>query len=468
MTSNGFLPNAPLSHRITDNLAFSSPLFGAIKELLKNPYDRDTNPEGIFNLGVAENRLLHHKLEPYVRSKASVVRRQFCYGLDPAGSPRFRGLIADLINRNFSPVRPVQADHVTVHNGTSSAIDIFAFATCDVGEGILVAAPCYGGFGIDVQMRAKAQLIPVPMTVDQMLDPTEHVRCLALAYARAITNDIEVRAIIVCTPHNPLGVSYSHPLMEAILRFASERNLHVLSDEIYALSTFHNEFKALGNAVADVRAYEALALRSRAVDSENHGFCSVLSLPNLADLIDPSLVHVIHGMSKDFCMNGMRVGYLVSPWNPRLIAAVRTVSNFSWGSAMTEDLMVELFSDVPWLQGFIDENRQALAQAYAHTARFLMRYSIPYIPSRAGHFVWIDLRQFCTARSPTTANGNGHSVCTPDQEKALFKRLIDHKVYVTLGQAFSAQESGWFRLTFTLPLDDMNLGLSRLAEALGV
>ncbi|KAJ1977421.1 hypothetical protein H4R34_003585 [Dimargaris verticillata] len=468
MVSNGPLPTAPLSHRITSNLAFSSPLFNGIRELLKNPYDRDTNPDGILNLGVAENRLLHHKLESFVRSKAYLTRRQFCYGLDPAGSPRFRGLIADLINRNFSPVWPVQADHVTVHNGTSSAIDIFAFATCDVGEGILVAAPCYGGFGIDVQMRAKAQLIPVPMTVDQMLNPAEHVRCLAQAYTDAITNGIAVRAMIVCTPHNPLGVSYSRPLMEAILHFASERNLHVLSDEIYALSTFNNEFKALGHSVADVRAHEALAPHNRTVSSENHTFCSVLSLPNLADLIDPSLVHVIHGVSKDFCMNGMRVGYLVSPWNPQLIAAVRTVSNFSWNSAMTEDLMIEIFSSVQWFQGFIDENRQALAQAYAHAARFLVRHRIPYIPSRAGHFVWIDLRQFCTANSSATTNGHGFLACTPEQEKVLFKRLIDHKVYVTLGQAFSAQESGWFRLTFTLPLDDMNLGLSRLAKALGV
>lgn len=88
--------------------------------------------------------------------------------------------------------------------------------------------------------------------------------------------------------------------MIKILKFASTHSLHVIFDEVYGLSTFDN--------------------------SNFEPFTSILSLPDIESYIDPQLVHVIYGMSKDFCMNGLRLGFIVDQYNLDLRSAV-TISS---------------------------------------------------------------------------------------------------------------------------------------------
>lgn len=89
--------------------------------------------------------------------------------------------------------------------------------------------------------------------------------------------------------------------IKAIAAFCAKYGLHYLSDEIYAMSVFDN------------RAYP-----------EATKFSSVLSI-DLTGIIDLLLVHVLYGMSKDFCGNGLRLGTLHSR-NPALRAAVMGIA----------------------------------------------------------------------------------------------------------------------------------------------
>lgn len=95
---------------------------------------------------------------------------------------------------------------------------------------------------------------------------------------------------------------YSRQDLETFLDFASMHNLHLISDEIYALSSF-----------------------SHLIDTSTQDpFQSILSL-NYKDFIDPSLVHVIYGMSKDFAVNGFRVGFIIDQFNePLRLALLRS------------------------------------------------------------------------------------------------------------------------------------------------
>ncbi len=74
--------------------------------------------------------------------------------------------------------------------------------------------------------------------------------------------------------------------LRQIASFCGQHKLHLISDEIYANSVFENP---------------------KAPDPVP--FTSVLSL-DLADRIDPRLLHVAYGASKDFCSNGLRLGML--------------------------------------------------------------------------------------------------------------------------------------------------------------
>lgn len=79
-----------------------------------------------------------------------------------------------------------------------------------------------------------------------------------------------IKAILICNPHNPLGRAYSASTLGALLDLASRFNVHLISDEIYALSTF--------------------PVTGREIEK----FTSVLSLET--ERLD--LVHVLYGMSK--------------------------------------------------------------------------------------------------------------------------------------------------------------------------
>ncbi|KAJ1972368.1 hypothetical protein H4R35_004717 [Dimargaris xerosporica] len=460
MTGPSAPTTAPLSKRLMDNAMFVSPLLDGIIAYAQNPFDREKNPKGIINLGMSENRLLHDRLEPFVHSKMQVSRRHFCYGMDPLGPRELRQALATMINQHFHPFSQIQPEHLTVHNGTTSVIDIFAFSTCDAGEGILVATPSYGGFELDTQVRAKAHLIPARTTMEQMLDADQHVAHLATAYDQAVADGIIVRAMIICNPHNPLGVCYPRALLERLLQFAGERNLHVLSDESFALSCYNDALKAKDGVAAEVLAHEAGSPYSAWVDQT---FTSVLAIDTLQDLIDPSLVHIVHGASKDFSMNGMRVGYLISPWNPTLLQALQTVAIFTWNAQLVEDLMTQIFTETQWINAYVNDNRVVLAKAYLRMAQFLIKHNIPYLPARAGHSIWVDLRQFCHKEE-----GHSSTECTLAMEKGLWQRMIQGGVFSVMGLAFQSEEHGWFRLTFTIAPEDLELALARLVTILGL
>ncbi|KAJ1973982.1 hypothetical protein H4R34_004891 [Dimargaris verticillata] len=458
MTGTNASTTAPLSKRLMDNTAFVSPLLDGIIAYAQNAFDREKNPKGIVNLGMSENRLLHDRLEPFVQSKLQVHRRHFSYGMDPLGPRELRQALASMINQHFNPFIQIQPEHLSVHNGTTSVIDIFAFSACDAGDGILVATPSYGGFELDTQVRAKALLIPVRTTMEQMLDADQHVAQMVKAYDQAVADGITVRAMILCNPHNPLGVCYPRAMLERLLQFAGERNLHVLSDESFALSCYNDALKAMDGAAAEVLAHEAASPYSAWVDQT---FTSVLAIDTLRDLIDPSLVHIVHGASKDFGMNGMRIGYLISPWNPTLLQALLTIALFTWNSQLMEDLMTQIFADSKWINTYVAASHVALAKAYTRMAQFLIKYKIPYMPARASHSIWMDLRQFCHR-----PEGHNSTECTLAMEKDLWQRMIQGGVFAVMGQAFQSQEHGWFRLSFTLAPEDLELALARLETTL--
>ncbi|RKP39717.1 pyridoxal phosphate-dependent transferase, partial [Dimargaris cristalligena] len=429
-------------------------------------YHPTDNPSGIINLGVAENWLMRDTLVNYLAPRVKITGDQLGYGSDTCGSPQLRSLIAQLFNDHFQPGLRIEADHVSVHNGTSSVIDIVSYVVCDPGDIILAAAPYYGGFNFDTFSRSGVRMLPVPMTPNQMMDPDEHIRLMEAAFQQqqqqqttvpgtGEPNKARVRAIIFTNPHNPFGLCHPRVLIEQLLRFAQRHHLHILFDEIYALSGFASDINALkGSVQLDTSFHSALSI--------NHD--------RLTELIDPSLVHVLHGMSKDFGSGGLRIGYLVSPWNPTFRAAVRSVAAFSWFSGTAEQIAMQYLSDPVWRDGYLADNRRALARAYVTTAGFLVCHGIPFVPARAGPFIWLDLRSYGppppTGR-PTSPGVMGvapgrriHSVST------LMEQLYQAGVYLAPGYGFEASEPGWFRLTFANPPEVMAEALVRLRQAL--
>ena len=68
-----------------------------------------------------------------------------------------------------------------------------------------------------------------------------------------------------------IGQCYSKDALQAIVGFCSKHDIHLISDEIYALSVYHT-------------------------DNSHPGFTSALSIDLTS--VDRSLVHVLYGFSK--------------------------------------------------------------------------------------------------------------------------------------------------------------------------
>lgn len=83
--------------------------------------------------------------------------------------------------------------------------------------------------------RAKFDLVNVAFgDVDPMSLAT--VANYERAMEEATSRRKKVRALISCSPHNPLGRYYIPEVLEAYLRLCSKHGIHMISDEVYAMS----------------------------------------------------------------------------------------------------------------------------------------------------------------------------------------------------------------------------------------
>jgi aspartate/methionine/tyrosine aminotransferase len=138
--------------------------------------------------------------------------------------------------------------------------------------------------GFDFHFNIRAQVTPITVCLPQMEDQftLELISALENAYESASR---PIRAIVLTNPHNPLGRCYPKEVLEGCLVFCARHNLHFISDEVYALSTFSSDDFS-----------QTLV-----------PFTPIMSLDVTAIGGDPSRVHTVWSISKDFGCNGLRI-----------------------------------------------------------------------------------------------------------------------------------------------------------------
>ncbi|PSN61178.1 putative 1-aminocyclopropane-1-carboxylate synthase [Corynespora cassiicola Philippines] len=418
-------------------------------EVVCDLWDPEKNPGGYVSLGVAENTLMHDEVMEHMTNNFSIDSHSLTYGDGFSGSHRLRGTIARFINRHFNPFKPVTKDQLLVTSGVGQAVEISGFTLLDKGDGVLLACPHYGQFPNDLGYRVGAQVIGVSFGKEDPFS-LETVDAYEKALVNAQNRGIRMRALLLCNPHNPLGSRcYTREVLEAYMQFCQKHNLHLITDEIYALSTWKNP---------------------DAPDAP--GFTSVLSI-NTDCLIDPSLVHVLWGMSKDFGSNGIRLGCLISQSNVPLLRAAQANSYFSCPSSLSDLVSSRILADDHFVESFIQTNRLRLAKNYSLTARFLEAHNIPFKRgSNAGFFVWGELFDLIRTEIDNSIKKQVDAgIPTEKAARALETRLqttlLNHRVFLAMGSDFGGDVPGWYRIVFAHKQDYLKLGLDRMVEAIG-
>lgn len=418
-----------------------------IWDIITNMWDPKTNPEGYVSLGLAENSLMHNELSDFLNSKRLVddTAQGLTYGDGPQGSKRVKAAIASFLSTHFRSTQELKPENIFITNGVSSAIEHCAWTLANPGEGILLGRPYYRAFLPDVGMRTGVQIVPVAFGD---VDPcnSDCVEKYEEALLRSNKQGVPVRALMLCHPHNPLGRCYSKDTLIGLMRLCQKYQIHLISDEIYALSIWKNTVDDIAH--------------------ERAGFESVLSISG-KDIIDPSLVHVLWGMSKDFGANGIRLGAVISQSNPAFLNALRTCSLYSSASSLTENAVVHLLSDSSFVESYIATNQARLSAAYEQTVRALREHGIEHMPgANAAFFLWINLGKF--VREKTSLGEEEMRVYSgPESTQIIQDRLRAKRVYLVPGDAVGAEEPGWFRMVFTQREELVTECIRRIVEALG-
>ncbi|KAK2464359.1 hypothetical protein APHAL10511_003816 [Amanita phalloides] len=412
-----------------------------------NAYHRD-NPQGTVNLGIADNTLLYRELVDYFKRNFHLTCSDLTYCASHRGDPRLCHALADFINTYFNPCKPVNSSHIVVGAGLVAILSQLVGALTNPGDGVLVASPYY--YGYDTELMAQQGVAPVGVAIPKsdMFTPAE-LDYFERALVQSNKKGTRIKAVILCNPHNPLGLPYPEDAIIEYGKFCEKHNLQLICDEVYALSVFSSR---------DVPVPEPF-ISALSLDLESHG-------------INPCRVHVLYGMSKDFSCSGFRLGALItSPSNKSLIHSMIISAFFSCPSSPAMNLWATLLSDKPFLSHFLKTNRLKLQEAYDYMSSWLRFHKIPYMPSSAGHFILVDMRPVLSDMqrygSLLSLGAEEHAEDDmAERETALLEFFSKHGVWLTPGSACH-MEHGWFRVTFSLRRDFIDVALARMEDALG-
>ncbi|QRD93146.1 acc synthase [Aspergillus flavus] len=362
---------------------------------LKAPFDKE-NKEGVVCFSNAENFLMQDVILHYIRTRAAsgLDRTRLTYREGPFGSRRLREAMAKLITTYFYPASPITSDNILFTSGVTNLNAVCAPCLTDPKDGIL----------LDLSVPSGCQLIYTSFQGDDPFGPSAVIR-YEEAFLKARDEDgVSVRALLICNPHNPLGRCYPRETLEALLQFCQKYQIHIISDEVYALSVYEE------NTYTD-------------------GFISLLSIEPANIGVNPALIHVLYGMSKDFAAAGLRLGCLISQ-NQKLLQAALSISRFHWPSNISCSIATIILEDQSFIKTF-------------------------------GIFLWVDLSR---CLNPTLIADQGGWAAELD----LSSRLLQIGVRMSSGYAYHNEVPGWFRITFSVEMETLEEGLSRYVPLYGV
>lgn len=327
-----------------------------------------------------------------------------------AGLPELREAIAAGYRRDGHDVDPSQ---VVVTNGAKQAVFTAFQILLDPGDEVLIPAPYWVTYPTAVELAGG---VPVFVPTDDRSGFLASVEQLDQARTD------RTKALLFVSPSNPTGAVYPRDRIEEIGRWAHDRGLWIVTDEIY-----HR------------LVYEGAAFHSLPVVA-----------PEAADQ-----TVVINGVSKTYAMTGWRVGWLAGPTEVAE-AAVRLQSHVS--SNVSNVSQAAALAALTGPQDAANEMRATFERRRDTMVAMLNEVAGIECSTPGGAFYTF----------PNVAGLLGVDLAGRVAESSLelAALLLDEiKIAVVPGEAFGAP--GYARLSFALADDDLEEGLTRLRQLAG-
>lgn len=296
------------------------------------------------------------------------------------------------------------ADHeVIVTVGGSEAIDIGLRAMLNPGDEVLIPQPSYVSYEPCTVLAGG-----VPVIIN--LKAENEFRLTAAELVDAITEKTKV--LILPFPNNPTGAIMERKDLEAIAKIIQEKDIFVISDEIYSELTY----------------------------SGDH--VTIASLPGMKER-----TILINGFSKAYAMTGWRLGYACGP-RP-IIEQMVKIHQFAIMCAPT----TSQYAAVEAMKNG-DEDVAQMRESYNQRRRYLLHafeeMGLPCFEPYGAFYVFPCIKEFGM---------------TSDEFATRF--LEEEKVAVVPGTAFGDSGEGFVRISYAYSLENLKIAIGRLADFVG-
>lgn len=341
--------------------------------------------------------------EHICRAAAEAMARGETHYVASAGILPLRQAIArKLRDENGIDVDPSQ---IIVTPGGKSALFSAILALVGPGDDVVMFDPGWVSYE-PMTTIAGAGIARIP------LDPADNYRITREVIEPHLTPN--ARVLIVNSPNNPTGRVLTREELEVVAAIAQERDLIVISDEIYEKIVY-----------------------------DHHQHISIATLPGMAER-----TITINGFSKAYAMTGWRLGYLAAP--APIIKQVAKIHSHSVTCA-TSFAQYGAVAALEGPQGFIDTMVEAWDRRRRLISSGLSAIKGVHCPLPEGAFYAF-----------ADVSGTGMT----GQEVA--RLLIDEaRVGVTPGDAFGEVSANHIRLSFANSDDIIERSLERITRVLG-
>lgn len=401
-----------MTSTFTETVTHAQPSFDFVAAHFKCEENRysESNRGGFVNFGSAQNflhaelladRVLHQRSDPNDAHYQSF-----------SGTSDCRTAIANYLQQQAGCIVP--ASSIVVGNGIVSVLESLTIALLDEGESVLIPTPVFPGLVAAMSLRVRSRVEFLDTCVENGFRLTASM--VEARLHQAGSEGKRVRAILLCSPGNPVGQVFSQSELQDFLDVAERFDCELIVDEVYAGSVF-----------------------------EGTRFVSAVSLGS-------DHVHVLGGLSKDFGLAGHATGWLQSG-NEKIIAAVAKQSHFFRLPAPIQREISTILQP-EWREEYLSIHRQKLSETASFARRILFSAGVRVVDSEAGLCFWLDLRDFL----PTLDSAG---------EMQLYQQLLEqHRVHISPGNGFKTTAIGFFRICFSQPPETLREGLSRLIAGL--
>lgn len=362
-------------------------------------FDIANEMEGVISLGVGEPDF---KTPFAIRAEGirTLERGKTWYSAN-AGLMELRTEICRYLERRFGLSYEPKSD-VFVTVGGSEAIDLCLRALVDPGEEVLIPEPsfvCYtplvemiGGVPVPIETKAENQF---RLTKEELLEKvTDKTKVLVLPY-----------------PNNPTGGVMRKEHLEEIAEVLRERNIMVLSDEIYAELTYNGKHVSIASIEG---------MKERTV--------------------------VVNGFSKAYAMTGWRLGYVAGP--APVIKQMVKIHQFAIMCAPT----TSQYAAVEALRNG-DESIEKMATEYNMRRRLIVnefnRLRLPTFEPEGAFYIFP-----CIKSTGLTS------------EEFCEKLLFSQKVAVVPGTAFGNSGEGFIRVSYSYSVNHILEAVERIRKFL--